>query len=474
MNKVREVLEKIKRHQFWILCGVIALVGIISWWMATGSLASTYNQNKAKIESYEKKVKEVEAAPSHHNDTSISRYKTQTEQTKKQVYDAWQKIYDEQKAKVYVWEADVLGKDFVDHVTSLGPNGEIDLVNRNHYQNSVIKHFKKLAKMIEAEWVNPDSPEGRTEYGSGQQRPTAARSGYKVEWAATKFRELQMNYMWPDTPTTKQIQYAEEEFWVLEALCNAIAEANKDSTGSHNSAVRRIDEMQVAFLAAEENPLGFGEKGRIAKPHVEVKQGEAAADGEAAAAPGARWRAERMDIKATSRESPSYENMRRAPAAPSPDSDAPTGPVSVDDGLMNWRYVDMKAKPLMGSELASQPGEYRLSPWRLTLVVDQRQLDKVLIAFRNTVMPLEIKQVRVNPAVTTPLIGGGAGAGGYGERRDSYGSGQSTLDMEGTVTVELRGVGYLFNAPDAKKIGGGGADAEATETTAAVDTGAVQ
>ncbi len=166
--------------------------------------------------------------------------------------------------------------------------------------------------------------------------------------------------------------------------------------------------------------------------------------------------------------------MRRAPAAPSPDSDAPTGPVSVDDGLMNWRYVDMKAKPLMGSELASQPGEYRLSPWRLTLVVDQRQLDKVLIAFRNTVMPLEIKQVRVNPAVTTPLIGGGAGAGGYGERRDSYGSGQSTLDLEGTVTVELRGVGYLFNAPDAKKIGGGGADAEATETTAAVDAGAVQ
>ncbi len=130
-----------------------------------------------------------------------------------------------------------------------------------------------------------------------------------MEWAANKFRELQMNYMWPDTPTTKQIQYAEEEFWVLEALCNAIAEANKDSTGSHNSAVRRIDEMQVAFLAAEENPLGFGEKGRIAKPHVEVKQGEAAADGEAAATPGAPLvRPERLDIKATSRESPSYEN----------------------------------------------------------------------------------------------------------------------------------------------------------------------
>ena len=105
------------------------------------------------------------------------------------------------------------------------------------------------------------------------------------------------------------------------------------------------------------------------------------------------------------------------------------------------------------------------------MVVDQRQLDKVLIAFRNTVMPLEIKQLRVNPMVTTPTIGAASGEiRGYTDRGDRYGTGPSTLDLEGTATIELRGVGYLFNAPDPTKIGGG----EATETTAAVETGAVQ
>ena len=144
MNKVREILEKIKRHQFWILCGIVALVGIISWWMATGSLADTYGKNKAKIESYEKKVKEVETAPAHHNDTSISRYKEQTEQTKKQVYDAWQKIYDEQKAKVYVWPADVLGQDIRGprHVAR-SKRAKSNWQFANHYQNCGRQPFQK-------------------------------------------------------------------------------------------------------------------------------------------------------------------------------------------------------------------------------------------------------------------------------------------------------------------------------------------
>jgi hypothetical protein len=469
MNKVREILEKIKRHQFWILCGIVALVGIVSWWMATGSLAETYKKNVAEIESYEQKVKSVATAPEHHNDSSITKYKEQTEQTKKKVYDAWQKIYDEQKAKVYIWPAAVLGKEFVDHVTSLGPNEEIELSFRNHYQTWAVNHFKALAAMVEAEWVNPTTTEGMREYGRSSQRSTVAGPVYKVEWAAEKFRALQANYMWPDTPTTKQIKYAEEEFWVLGALCEAIREANKDSTGAHNAAVRRIDEMLVAYLAAEENPLGFGESNRIAKPQAPIKTGEDVAAADAASVPGAPLaRPERMDLKATSRDSPSYERMARAaPAAPSVDGEAAAAPVSVDDGLMNWRYVDSKGKPLMGSELASQPGEYRLSPWRLTVVVDQRQLDKFLIAFRNTVMPLEIKQVRINPEVTTPLIGPSAATEmrGYSDR-GGYGSQSSTLDLEGTVTVELRGVAYLFDEPSAAKV-------ESTET-AALDAGDVQ
>jgi hypothetical protein len=462
MNKVREILEKIKRHQFWILCGIVALVGIISWWMATGSLAETYNKNKAEIDSYQQKVKSVADARQHHNDTSITRIKEQTEQTKKKVYDAWQKIYDEQKAKVYVWPVNVLGKEFVDHVTSLGPKEEIDLSFRTFYQTRAVNHFKMLSAMIEAEYLDPNTPAGQREYGRSPQRTTVIGPAYKVEWDAQKFQALQSNYMWPETPTTKQILYAEEEFWVLMALCEAIREANKDSTGLHNSAVRRIDEMLVAYQAAEENPLGFGESKRIAKPQMEMKVGEDAPAADPAAIPGAPLaRPPRLDIMATSRDSPSYDRPRAAPAAPSMDSDGvAAGPVSVDDALMNWRYVDNKCKPLMGSELASQSGEYRLSPWRLTAVVDQRQLDRLLIAFRNTVMPLEIKQVRVNPQELTPMIESGAQSG-YSARRDSYSSPSSTVDMGGTITVELRGVAYLFDSPDATKIG-----SESTESAA--------
>ena len=48
--------------------------------------------------------------------------------------------------------------------------------------------------------------------------------------------------------------------------------------------------MVVAFLAADEHPLGFGESGRISKPQVEMKQGEDVAADPNAALPRRRCR----------------------------------------------------------------------------------------------------------------------------------------------------------------------------------------
>ena len=81
--------------------------------------------------------------------------------------------------------------------------------------------------------MDPTRGGRRSEYGRSPQRATTARTNYKVEWAPEKFRELQAAYMWAETPTTKQIRYAEEEFWVLEA---AVQRDCRGEQGQHRFA----------------------------------------------------------------------------------------------------------------------------------------------------------------------------------------------------------------------------------------------
>ena len=117
----------------------------------------------------------------------------------------------------------------------------------------------------------------------------------------------------------------------------------------------------------------------------------------------------------------------------------------------------------------------------LRVTVDQRRWDDLLVMFRNTDLPLEIKQVRVNPI----LDGSGSSGVGYGGRgggasrmpsfapsakipyglssggrggRGGY-SRESSMTTTGaeepsdTLILELRGVAYLINPPDLSKIG---------------------
>jgi hypothetical protein len=176
--------------------------------------------------------------------------------------------------------------------------------------------------------------------------------------------------------------------------------------------------------------------------------------------------------------------------------------------LNEWRYVKADGTPMRADEFASSPPfyEYRLMPWRLRMTVDEREWDKLLVLFRNTELPLEIKQVRVNPSDdagggmgsrygSSSSEGGSSRGGGYGSTgssRGGYGAtggsrghssggygttgrggaspfGGSTQPISNTMILELRGVAYLMNPPDLSKIGVAGAAATSGDATTSAD-----
>jgi hypothetical protein len=534
MNQAREIFDKIRRYQFWFLCGLAAVIGTVSWWLATRSLADTYTKNKSEIESKAGQITTVAGIAEHPNERWNEEIGKLVEADRDKVLKAWNRLYAEQEAKVYVWPEEVFPADFVNAIKPLAasmratgaPSSELPSSLRSYYQGEVLRQFKALAAMLDAEYVDPETAAGaagRGGYGgAAAQELLPGQKPHKLIWNGQG--ELQAPYVWQERPNTLQILYTQEEIWVINAICSAIAMANQDSTGPHDAAVKEIQWMKVSFEAAEEFPGGEKEPGRITTvtPPAAPTTGYGGSGGDSAgggggygggegapAGGGGLPRPARADRNSTSTRtgyggSSSSSGYGSAGAGADTSggggAEVPASDPSSSDSLKDWRYVDPTGKPLLASELASSPPEYRLMPWQVSMTVDQRKWDELLVMFRNTDLPLQIRQVRVNPVVDTTGggygarggygggggggreggsrggYGGGASRGGYGGGRGGYGAGAgrgretSALgDGEGTqdtITLELRGCAYLINPPDANKIGksdsAGSSDASGT------------
>jgi hypothetical protein len=127
---------------------------------------------------------------------------------------------------------------------------------------------------------------------------------------------------------------------------------------------------------------------------------------------------------------------------------------SLPEDQWNWASVDFAGQPLMSSELAAAPGVdmVRLMPFMLRVVMDQRQLDRLLVALAQWPLPIDVRQVRINPGSEATQGGGRRGFDDQ-ERRGSQGGGPAGqpgdpgIPRRYDVVVELRGSVALATPP---------------------------
>jgi hypothetical protein len=103
-----------------------------------------------------------------------------------------------------------------------------------------------------------------------------------------------------------------------------------------------------------------------------------------------------------------------------------------------------------------------LVPFVIRAVVDERKLDAWLIDLARSAIPIDVRQVRVNPQT---------GAGGLpgGEFRSEGMVATAGSARPNDVTVELRGTVGLATQPDPAKIGFEASDAGSPPDTASPD-----
>jgi hypothetical protein len=442
MDQLKTQLAVVKQYSFWIMCLGILGITLGSWWVSTAKLASEQEAQKGKIKTGFDGVGSIMSQTLHPNKTVIDGMDALCRKYAKEVLDGWQLQYQQQE-NVLVWPESFEKTGFRGFVDKLRPiekiavsaDGKVaardDLPRdyKEEYRNFMEEELPALANTIKAKWLvstqgasagglggGYGGGEGPGGFGGGGTTPGVDAAGIPIVddsvvlWNQQNQEEILKTHfgftMRVQLPTTLEVLYAQEDYWVFNSIMQIIRETNRDSAGNeaqarHDAVVKYIDFVRIGRsaygLAGTVTPVG-----RSAAGAGDMAGGGGESGG--APAPGGE-----------------------GGGAAAPPGGAPDGAgggmeaLLARDPAMN-RYVDDKYQPLaperLRGALKSQTPEDALlavakrMPVRIRVVLDQRKLNVLLAQCGNSRLPVEIRQVRINRPAAAPGAGAGMG-GGY-------------------------------------------------------------
>ncbi len=440
MDKVKQFLELVRKHHFWILCGLAAFVGLVAWYLSTATLADQFRTDSGKIDKVMGDLKGIQPEPKLNWADDVE---NQTKAAWEQVDKAWSTLYQQQKEKVFVWP-ESLGADFVKAIQDVeGTKVELQLPLLERYQDKVRYAVAQLAAMVDAE---PPASAAAPPPSVGQMAPE-----HRVIWS--QISDIQQAFEWDHPLSTQIVKQAQEELWVYEALCKIIQQVDEGSSGPHDAPIQQIISMDIAYSAIDGTINGG--HGRI-QPIPGVSTTTTTTP--TTEAPPSDTAPTRPVYTSRGKSDPNG-------ATPSPDGTAPADPDAI---WKSFRYVTEKGAAMMAADVdaAAATAEYFLMPFKLVLKMDRRYIDKLLLLCRNSPLPIEVQQVRIDAQTTgTATMAGPVFRGGGGEHRSEADRGERNYSAPvvggGTQydrysTVEIWGVVYLIQPPKRRDSAGSG------------------
>lgn len=265
------------------------------------------------------------------------------------------------------------------------------------------------------------------------------RSSALVEWNPADQQRLYDSFYWDKPPTTKQMLLAQEELRVYGLLCDQIAAMNQGAGGTYDAAIPHVEQLAIGYPACEDEPA-FSTAGRMHEPGAEQAGGRgmgmgmgmgrsmmpmSGGDGDSGGGAGAGGQIKPQHPRFLPKEGQS--GMMRGMSMPpmgGGDSEGggpavPKAPDRSDEAFLTWIYVDADGKPLKGEEVATSPSALmsHLLPFTIRATIDQRKLDTFLVQLATSPVPIDIRQIRLNPPAApagAPGMGGGGGPPGMG------------------------------------------------------------
>jgi len=478
-DSIRPSLEFVGKYHFWLLAPLVPLILLPALLLTNGRLAAEIASRRNDITSRLKAMSEITAIEPHPNDSWATDLAKRTVDVKQETLREWQRFWDSQES-LRVWPAE-LGPDFLQRVKSLKPEGRLPRPLLERYQNMIRSVVRKLPARMGADEMmlgtgavgiaatRPATDPGRLPPGVPGAPQMVQRPLPLVQWNPTDQQTLYKSLEWEKPPTTVQVLLAQEELQVYGLLCDLVAKVNKPATGPFNAPIPYVQTLAVGYMAVEGDPA-TATVSRIWKPTADGAapvsfnsddSGPAVpVDGAAAASSGPKPGHPRFGGGGPAKPAASSNSDFEEVAAP-----VTTG---VPDGAFrNWIYVDSKGMPLTAETLETAPDAMmtHLMPFFLKVIIDQRKIDSLLVEMASSAVPLDVREIRINPGASA--AGGGFAGGGQAAPSPSGG-------RPNDVVVELRGTVALATQPSRKRLELEPAEPPAGEEAKAADAARVE
>jgi hypothetical protein len=501
-ESIRPYMDPILKYHFWILAALVPLLLIPAVFAASGALDKTIGSKRSEIDGHLSALRQISGEAEHPNEKWVTKVEERTTSVRQDLLTEW-KAFWESQAPLRVWPDDPLGEDFVDAITTVvsAPSGKQPPLKRamlERYQDRVRMLVRQLpprmgcTEMMEGDAAGAGGRMGRP----GMERPARpprGREGFgggdgleprePLVWDAADQQRVFQSFDWVERPTTTQVLLAQEEVWVYGLLCDAVRSLNAGETEPAKIAISEVQELAVGYPAAEDQPGGTGtgrvltktaggmglgmDMGMGGEAGMEMQGDPGMMGMEGGLGPQGRPPHPRFMDTGGGREGRRGPSM--GPMGVEGEGMDAGPPMSPDEALQQWVYVDFSGKPLLASELATVPDAQmlHLMPFTLRVVMDQRKLDQLLAQLAADDIPIDVRQVRLNPVEGRHGASEGGGRGGRGgrgggprptsggrERMTEGGLGQAGGLRDYDMTVELRGTVALARPPRADVVAG--------------------
>lgn len=422
MDKLKQYGAALKKHHFWVLTGLIVIVGLVSWSMASKDLQARYNDNQGKLKQTFGGLDDLqrradpsvglERAP---NEKFAEGLRTEQVTLRKQVFDAWKDVYAKQKL-ITIWPEQV--KD----INTLGPDERVPEDLRQNYMNAALPaEWKELFEAVRIR--HPKAGQGG---GNGFDQPMAHRNvefeGIVV-WDQEARDNLVKRFQVMEIPSDLRVRVTQENMWVFRSMIDLVVKLNEGANDSLAATVKRIDKLDLAQWAVADAQKNPGADLKV------KKEGET----EEAAPPSAMGAEEAL-----------------VPLPDAPDH-------REDKWLLEGRYLDQKNQPISAEDAQKNPpfAEFKQMFVTMQFVMDQRRIPDLLAACANSPLRIEPRQVQMQFTDIDHQARNNNNEEGGGEWMNN-GGGQFERGPYDCV-LQIRGIVYIYNEPREQKLGTGSA-----------------
>lgn len=440
MEQLRVVLEKLKKYHFWILCGLIVVLALGVWFLATTDRASAFSADKKKIDDKIRDTSGVGQNPSQPQPSDTfnqavairidgdmqgksekaiqeALIKSSSDSLAGNVNSAATRLFDDQREgnrlpRIFadaneqaafeaqfktVWNHRI--EEIEKPPASANPKDYVlDPQFRDRYRERIKDIFPRLFDMIELRTTFDESgyPVGGSHrmgnLAAGGFVETGGKPGQSkgvVDWPdAEKIKDS--FHDWNDTPSTLAVMITQEDLWVYEALLRVIHNTN-DMDAKHEKYVSPGTQAKARIKAIEALEIGPAAAQSWAASENAVFV-FAEGGGAATATAGAGG---------------------RSAMGPGPAGAGFMGRGAMGSGaasgasVLAGRYVNDTGKPV--DDLSQDPNkEFRMMPIDMRLMIEQKDIPRLLVECANSSMRIDVRSVRILAEKPPPFDPGGS------------------------------------------------------------------